>query len=142
MRSISVRHLPTTLAVALCLACGGGTGDPTSPQAQVVGTYTLQTADGKTVPATVQQDPTLTIEVLGGSATIDANGTCSIKLSYRGTGSDGSVMTADPVQTCTWQLSGATLGLRWSDNTTSTASFTGGNTLALSQDGYADVFKK
>ena len=64
------------------------------------------------------------------------------EVSYRGTGTDGSVVTADAVQTCTWQLSGATLSLRWSDNTTATATFSGGNTLALSQDAYAYVFTK
>ena len=71
-------RLPAALTVALCVACGGSS-DPTSPQTQVVGTYALRTADGKAVPATVEQDATGKIEVLGGSATIDAHGTCSTR---------------------------------------------------------------
>ncbi len=87
----------------------------TAPAADInpVGTYTLATVDGKKVPCTVQHEGhTMTIK--SGSFIINADGTCSSKMSLEGRDAAIEVKATytreGPKLTMKWQGAGMTIG--------------------------------
>ena len=85
------------LAAAFVCFAGCGKDEPTGPAipASIVGTYTLATIDGKSMPAVVSENPQTGYreEVTGGSVELKADGTCTWRTDYRYTEADPQIGT-------------------------------------------------
>ena len=132
-----MRRLLSTLAIAAVAACGGG-DDPAAPQ-QLPGTYPLVSANGRSLPAVLYEEPGYKLEVTAGTITLNGNGSFSDSYSIRET-LDG---TPQPVEVIpcngSWTRSGNTVTL--SEIVTdvcgddATATWDGNNTLTVTWDG-------
>ncbi len=101
--------------------------DATSPRLEgdPVGVFALQTINGNAVPVVVDQDSTATLEVTGGSISLNGDGSFTDNLDLRLT--EGTIVTAfsDNLQG-TWTRSGNTItfqvigfsaySLTWNEN--------------------------
>ena len=76
------RILPVLLTIAV-MACGGDKA--TGPNADVTGNYTLQTANGNSVPAVVYLDTQEKDELTAGNINLNSDHTWSGSLSLRST---------------------------------------------------------
>ncbi len=118
--SLQLCLLPLFLAMVLpgCKQEARVAGDTksvaaTAAEINPVGTYTLVTVDGNKVPCTVQHEGH-TMTVTSGSFIINADGTCSSRISLAGHDSPIEVKAAytreGPKLTMQWQGAGMTLG--------------------------------
>ena len=129
------------LMVLICAGCkqdakvAADTKTVAAPAADInpVGTYALVTVDGNKVPCTVQHEGhTMTIN--SGSFIINADGTCSSKMSLEGRDAAIEVKatyTRDgPKLTMKWQGAGMTIGT------------IEGNTFTMDNEGMVFVYRK
>jgi hypothetical protein len=94
------------LAVASVAACGGGDSGTTGPAATVVGTYSISTINGKTLPvALFPSDPLFTFEVTVGSLALTADGKYFVSTTTKQT-ITGNVQTFVDTTSGTWVLTG------------------------------------
>ena len=99
-RFISLIAAAATIASAACHKDAA-----TGPAPTVVGNYTLQSANGHALPATVYTDPYVTVEIIGPSGLLmGADGTYRLYLSARQT-YDGGVSTDSYTTKGTYLLS-------------------------------------
>ncbi len=137
------------MAVALLTACDG---DSTGNGGSIVGTYTLQTFNGESLPAGLPAtgpvapgDPVTTEELTAGSFRLNSDNTCSGSMSIRTTVTDATgnvtVTTDTETVTCTYSVTGTTIRLTASDGEVATGTI-GGNTLTFVADGDTFVFTK
>ena len=135
MRKLLVLCLALLLPLAAC-----GDDDGSGPSADVVGTFTLQTINGATVPAVVFQAGADRLEVVSGSITFNENRTFSAAFTLRQTLA-GVVTTETETDTGTYTVSGNTVQLTAADGTVETATVSG-NTLTSTQQGITLVYRK
>lgn len=118
--------------IAAAAACGGdGATGPKSP----IGSYTLSTVNGKTLPATLFADTGFTVDVSDGSLAIEPDGRFVVGMTSRWTieGHASVFVTAD---TGKWTQTGDRLVLTYVDSTTQSASWQGNRiTVADSSSG-------
>lgn len=126
-RSLSHRaaRLSASLLLAASLACGR---DSTAP-VPIEGTYTLQTIDGRPLPAAIAQDAGVKDEITAGSITLVAGSAFTLNLAVRET-SGSQVLTMTAVVQGTWTRSGATVTITTPDGV-STSGVLSGRTLTL-----------
>ena len=131
-----MRRLLSILALAAFAACGGG-DDPPAPR-QLPGTYPLVSANGRSLPAVVQEEPGYKLEITAGTITLAASGSFSDSYTIRET-IDGVVQAPDEIP-ChgSWTRSGNSVTL--SEIVTNvcgddaTATWDGDNTLTVTWD--------
>ena len=129
------RALLAFLVFAL-VACGD---DGTGPES-VVGTYTLQTADGEGLPFVIEDNPTFLFELTAGSVTLNQDMTCTYSLTSRET-RDGTATTGTSTDVCTYTLNNGALTLTIPVNTTISGSISG-STLTLTSNFGVLVYEK
>ena len=130
-----MRRLLSTLAIATLAACGGD--DPAAPR-QLPGTYPLVSANGRSLPAVVHEEPGYKLEITAGTITLATSGSFSDSYTIRET-IDGVVQPIDEL-TChgSWTRSGNSVTL--SEIVTSecgddaTATWDGDNSLTVTWD--------
>ena len=102
----------------------------------VAGVYSLVTVDGKKVPATVSHEGT-DLQIRSGSFTINADGTCSSKMTF--VPPSGTEATVDAKATFTWE--GPKLSMQWqgAGRTTGTVE---GSTFTMENEGMVFAYRK
>lgn len=118
----------TVLAVtaAAVAACGGDSGSaaPPPPPATPVGSFALQTVNGKALPVAIASDTNYTFEVTGGSLAVTSDGRYASVRTYRQT-ILGDVETFIDSTAGTWMQSGSSVQLADSvDATNASATWT------------------
>jgi hypothetical protein len=135
-----MRKLLLALASLAVIGCGG---DSTGPNAQVAGTWNLQTVNGSPLPYTVAflaGPPVYKLELISDTFVTAANGTYTEAFTSRET--DGStVTTSTENDTGTWSQNGSSLTVTASDGTVNTATISG-NTITLNQQGLVAVYRR
>jgi hypothetical protein len=131
------RHLILSALVAFAVACGDAT---TGPSDEVVGTYTLRTVNGGSLPFTLVNSGSARIELLSSSVTLRQNSTFSAVLTVRQTVGT-LVTTQSDSSNGTWARSGSTLTLN-EGGTTSTATYQADGSIAITDGGYTMVYRK
>ncbi len=87
-----------------CLVFGlGACGDDSVSPADVAGTYTLLSVDGGGLPAVIEESTDFLLEFTAGSATLNADLTCSLSFDLRET-DQGTVTTDTLVSACTYSI--------------------------------------
>lgn len=117
-------------------ACGGGGGDPVSPEQAVVGTYTLRTVNGQPlpVPVTLNGDPWT---ITGGRVSLNADGTCSRFVAITGAG--GDVSNTYP---CTYSVAGSNITFYGTGGGGDGQMAVSGRTLTTFDSGLALVYRR
>ncbi len=130
-----VRRIFLAVLVLIGLvACGD---DSVSP-ADVAGTYTLVSVDGGGLPAVIQESTDFLLEFTAGSATLNADLTCSLSLDLRET-DQGTVTTDTLVSACTYTIDDG-FRLTPSGETFSLSGSILGSTLTIIDGGRVFVF--
>jgi hypothetical protein len=122
---------------ALLSACGGDGGSGPGGEANIAGTYNLQTINGASPPVTILQIGPDRLEITSGNFTVSANNTFSNTHTYRET-SGGQTTTVTETCTGTYSRNGnsvsfaeATSGEFCGDDYNGTVS---GNNLTVAYD--------
>lgn len=117
-------------AAAIAAACGGDATGPSTP----VGSYALNTVNGKAVPATVFADTGFSVDISNGSLALQADGKFVVGVTSKWTieGSPSVFVSAD---TGTWTQDGARLRFTYVDSTTQTASWQNGRITVADSSG-------
>jgi heat shock protein HslJ len=105
------------------------TTDPT-------GVYTLVSVDGKPVP-TSQSHEGATLQVSSGAFTIDADGTCTSRITF--VMPSGAEATREV--SATYTKDGSTLTMQWKDAGTTVGTLDG-NTFTMDNEGMVFVYRK
>jgi len=92
--------------VATLAACGADKKSVTGPPTNVVGTYSLVTVDGGSLPYTVPNNPNHTIVVTSGTVLLNADHTYTIGGTGTSDGGDPQEVIADAGD---WSLTGSTV---------------------------------
>ncbi|HUF50854.1 MAG TPA: hypothetical protein VMN60_08485 [Longimicrobiales bacterium] len=128
------RLLLTALVLTAC-------SDSTGPEATVVGSYSLRTINEQAPPVTIYQDSQGRVEITGGSVNLNADGTFTDRTDIRIV--SGTTSLADTeIASGTYVHSGGTVQLRTSDGDVYSMSFSGGNTLTQTIEGFVVVYRK
>ena len=138
---LTVPLLALLAAVLPLSACGDGTG----PSAvDVTGTYTLQTANGASLPATVYEDSDFKFEVLSGSLILTSDKRYREPVSFRFTEkASNQVFTASEEDTGTYTVSGSNITFKSADPDVGTYAGTVNNgTISYTVEGINLVYRK
>ena len=134
-----MRRLIPLVALAVAVACGSdSTTQPT--MTSVAGTWTLQSVNGGPLPFTLTQTGSDKLELLSDVVTANSNGTYTEVAQFRTT-INGQATTNTETDAGTFTLNGTAVNLS-SPQTGSTNGVLSGNTLTLTETGYAWVFVK
>ena len=126
-----------TAAAILTLACGDSTG----PGSDNLGTYTLRSVNGQAVPTVLFEDAFYKFEILSGSMTLNAGGTCGSIMASRLTDKETNVPTTDTQSAvCTYAIAANTLTVTV-DGEASSANISGG-TITVTEEGLVAVFRR
>lgn len=136
------RAVFASTALFTLTACGS---DSATGPASVVGSFSLQTVNGKALPY-VFTDSTegfpITVEIMSPSAiTINADGSFRFSLTFKVSAVGASTTTATDVATGTYTRAGNTLSMT-ANGSTLRADWDGGDTLTLVDSGEVMVFKR
>lgn len=138
MRAILRRTALSVIAVTLITACGG---DSTAPKTTVAGTWSLQSINGASLPASFPPSNGSTITVTASTLNMVANGTYNEVISLRiVTGAATTTTTVSEVGTWT-ENNGSVFFSDQTDKTTYQGSVTG-NTLTEIVDGFTQVYAR
>lgn len=128
---------------AIAAACGGGSDNPAGPDVSHVGSYTLQSVSGRSLPVVLIEIGDDKLEVTAATLTLTANNAVRHDVTFRET-LDGVVQPLENVS-CpgTYQRNGSTISLTMTETSvcdagTFTAIFTDGNTI----DVQGSVYRK
>lgn len=131
------------VAVCACLALSltGCGGDSTSPGgSNVVGTYTLQTVNGGTLPYSTDLGGGILLRITAGRITLNADRTFSTAISYevrQGTSTSSDTDTDNG----TYEEANGAVRMTFGDGT-QIAGTVSGNTFSLSIEGDVFVFRR
>ncbi len=148
MRRFTVATL--VMAVALLTACDG---DSTGNGGSIVGTYTLQTFNGASLPAglpgggpVAPGTPVAIEELTAGSVRLNSGNTCSVSITIRTTFTDATgnvtVTTDTATETCTYSVTGTTIQLDFPGEAPITGTISGNTITVVDEDGDTFVFTK
>ncbi len=128
------------MAVALFTACDG---DSTGNGGSIVGTYTLQTLNGESLPAQRPGGGPVTMdELTAGSVRLNSDNTCSLSLTFQTT-IDGTVTATDTeTDTCTYSVTGTTIRFDFPSGEAPITGTISGNTITIVVFGDTFVFTK
>ena len=130
----SFLYVLISLAVVSC-------GESTAPQRPELGTWRLQTVDGKSLPFTLDEPDVDKYELTGETITLAASGRVTMITSLRVT-DGGNVSTESVPDAGTFTVNGSTLTFRFdSDGSTPTATVTG-DTMTLGDIGLTFVYRR
>ena len=137
------RRSCTTVALLLAIACGE-VSDPLSPEG-VSGFYNLESVNGLALPFSkteTQNGETVTVATIGGSVTLNANGTFSLSFTFRFTIAGTATTTVTAHDSGTFELvEPSTVRLTSSDGEIISATLDG-DRLTITDDGNSLVFRK
>lgn len=129
-------------AIALLLpltACGDDSTGPGNANAHV-GTYTFISLNGQNLPTFVEEDG-VRVTFLSGRLTLNTDGTAS--QSFTAQVAQGTSVQQETFRYAgTYSRSGDAIVITWAQSEQETYSFSGGNTLTLSESGFVAVFRK
>lgn len=130
----------TTLVSTLTVACGDD-DDGTGPGSDIVGTYTLRSVNGQSLPAVEFEDEFVREEIVSSTLTMNAGNSFTVSLTFRETDKEtGETTTFPPIEESgTYTLNGSQLTFSSSGDTTN-ATFTGGNTITISDTDAGETF--
>ena len=128
------------LAVVCLAFVACGDSDPTGPESEAAGRYTLISVNGMPLPAVLLQVLENRFEVLEGHFQLNADGTCSGSITGRAT-TDGVVTTETEMDTCTWTLNNTVIVFTYPDGDTDVASLIDG-IITITDEGVVFVFQK
>jgi hypothetical protein len=136
-----LRHIARMLAVALLIACGGGS-DPAGPGETVVGEYTLRTINGTALPVVIGREQGVTVSALSGTMSLRADRTFSASVTARGV-SAGSDVTSTFTSVGTYTVNGSALTLlaTGTENARLTGSYANGR-VTMTEDGFVSVYTR
>lgn len=132
--NISFKCLFLVFLVLFIIACKKE--QPTANIPSHVGVYTLVSIDGKPVPTNVSEQGD-TLQVLSGTFTINADGTCSTKTTFVASG--GTEQTNEV--NATYTMNGSTLTMKWEGAGITTGTIDG-NTFTMTVEGMVMVYRK
>lgn len=139
-----MRRLLLAFAVLFAVvlsACGGG-DDSTGPgSANISGTYTLRTINGRSLPATVFQAGADRVEVLSGNVTLTDGGTYTTQNTVRTT-FGGVASTESETDAGTYTRSGTALTFRSSDDGTTVSGTVSNGAITVVFEGLSAVYRK
>ena len=125
------------LGSLVILACG----ESTAPERPELGTWRLQTVDGKPLPFTLDEPDVDKYELTGETITLVASGRVTMVTSLRVT-NGGNVSLESVPDAGTFTVSGSTVTFRFdSDGSTPTATVTG-DTMTLGDIGLTFVYRR
>jgi len=109
-------------AIALVTACGSDATTGPSGSSSPVGSYTMSTVNGKSLPAPLAADGSYSWDVTAGTMKLTSDGKFSVVTNYRQT-LPGSLSNFVDSTGGTWTQTGSALQFTGSDGTTGTATF-------------------
>ena len=139
-----MRQLACILAAVVPLSIFGACGDDegTGPgESSIVGSYTLQTVNGNTLPWRYLVLGNDWAEITGGSGTINANGSYSLTANFR-TMESGQTDTFSETSTGTYVRSGNAITFTASDGTRASGVISGTQITVTDEDGIVYVFRR
>jgi hypothetical protein len=127
-------RLMTRLVMAALVLGTGACDSATDPEDAIVGTYTLATVNGGSLPATVFQAPDYRLEIVSGTLIVRDNNTWTETATIRET--DGTTITTETsTVNGTYTLNGSTATFTDSEGDTLTSTFSGSDTLTTTDSG-------
>ena len=133
-----IRRALITLLVLGFAACG----DDGLSLEDIVGTYTLQTIDGESIPwVKAQTGTTYTLEVTGGNIILNALRTCTNTIVFRET-QDGNVTTETETVVCQYSFTDGVLLLTFPVADTALNASIVGSLLSYTNGGNLYIFSK
>ena len=132
-----MRRFVMLASVCLLAACKGDSATQPSP-VYVIGNWSLRSLNGSPLPYLVDQTPTTKVELMAVNATFSAGSAFTTTAIYRYTRNGVVSPTVSP-DTGTYELTGASIVVRFNDGTTISGSVTRG-TMTLSGPSGAFVF--
>lgn len=132
-----------TLRIALlaALALGACDHQPTTADT-VAGLYTLVSADGGALPATLSESESGSVRVTGGSLNLTSDVDCVLQRDFRNT-SGNSVNVTHDVAFCSWTRTGSAISLRLEGAAAVAGTVEdAGATLTFTLDGHALRFER
>ena len=136
------RVLAVLVALAL-IACGGDS--TTSPTASIGGTWSLRTVNGAPLPYVVLASGTDKEEIVSDVFTLTANGVSGgafTQLTTLRFTQNGQVTSQSIPDAGNYTLNGSAVTIQFnSDGSTVTGSWSG-NTITITQDGFAGVYQR
>jgi hypothetical protein len=140
-----MRQLAFVLAAVISLSILGACGDDDSTgpsESSIVGSYTLQTVNGNTMPWRFVVVGNDWIEITGGSGDINTGGTYSLTLNYRAMES-GQTTTFSETSTGTYTRNGNAVSFTdGSDGSRANGTVSGNQISVTDEDGVVYVFRR
>ncbi len=128
------------LAITFATACGGDSTTQPTP-ASFAGTWSLQTVNGAALPFLVATNGSDKLEITSDVFTVTSSGTFDEMATTRTTIS--GVATVDTLNDSgTYTLNGSAVTLTFASDGSSIAGTLSGNSMTLTQAGYAFAYKK
>jgi hypothetical protein len=134
-------RLMTRLVMAALVIGTAACDSSTDPEDAIVGTYTLASVNGGSLPATVFQAPGYRLEIVSGTLMVRDNNTWTETATIRET--DGTTITTETsTVTGTYAINGSTATFTDSEGDSLTSTFSGGDTLTTTEtsDGFTITF--
>jgi hypothetical protein len=126
--------------LAIFSACGGD--DSTGPgETTIVGSYTLQTINGNTMPWRFLVVGNDWAEITGGTGNINNGGTFSVTYNYR-VMEAGQTSTFSETSTGTYVRNGNAISFTASDGSRANGTITGTQISITDEDGFVYVFRR
>ena len=128
---------------ALATGCSSTSDTTTGLQSQLPGTYSLRTVNGAGLPYSLGQDDTgATVAIASDVFTFTSDGSFTEAISETSTPSGGTATTNSGTDAGTWRLSGTTVTLTFTDQSTLTGAFASGTTITFVGNGLTAVYQK
>jgi hypothetical protein len=134
-----MRAFTTLFLALLAVGCGGDATGPTT--ASVAGTWSLQSINGIALPYVVAQTGGDKVEITGDVFTAVATGSFTQLTTVRTTLS-GQVTTQSVADAGSWSMSGTAVTFQFNSNGSVGTGSLSGNTLTVTDAGYAYIYRK
>jgi hypothetical protein len=129
------RLFPSLITLAL-LACSDGT----SPQRDILGTWSLETVSGQPLPFVLEQDGARKVELTGETVTLLATGRQTMVTSFRVTDGGGVFVESIPAPG-NYTIDGATLLLTFDNDEDTYTAMINGEIMTIDDIGLRFVYR-